>query len=545
MYNRGLFYPWVPKPLQLVLILIMTIPVLSINGIYSGNIGDMYSSLGILAEDLTMANYAATIGMMAVFPLIMKTKQRFKAKHLMLTSFISAIFLSYVSATTHEPSILILCNFLLGGLKMFAMIEVIIPVMSIISPSGDRGMFYCVFYPFSIVMGQLSGYFTVHLAYLYNWQYVYYFAIAALLLCTLLTLIFVHDSYASKPVPLYRFDWLSMVILCSGLMLLNYFLSYGRMLDWFHSVNIQGALIGFVVLLIWFIQRQMTIKRPYLALDVFKKKNVYSALFFIALMGIFMGSGNIQSAFLGILKYSPITNSQLNLFMGVGAVLAGLIAFIWFKKKWSIKGLIFLGFSGFILYHVLFYFLFSPIVDIEYFVLPIVLKGFGLTMLYISIGIYLADKLAMSSMLSASAVLVLFRSFIGPAMWGAFFSTELYQGTFAHTAAIVQRMDALDPSSASRINQAVQGSLAQGRSLELAQSMGTQSMWGAVQVQATLAAGKEIYGYIIIGGGLILFYTLMHRFRPVDLRKLVNFRRKIRGQQVIKREEEMMAAAVV
>ena len=69
MYNRGLFHTWVPKPVQLLLILVFLIAILPTSGIYSGNIGDMVGSLGSLSEDISMANNATTIGMVVVFPL--------------------------------------------------------------------------------------------------------------------------------------------------------------------------------------------------------------------------------------------------------------------------------------------------------------------------------------------------------------------------------------------------------------------------------------------------------------------------------------------
>ena len=88
------------------------------------------------------------------------------------------------------------------------------------------------------------------------------------------------------------------------------------------------------------------------------------------------------------------------------------------------------------------------------------------------------------------------------------------------------------------------GSLAQGRSIEAAQSLGVQSMWGSIQVQATLNASKEIFGFIILAGVLVMLLVLFFRFSPVNLRRLVMLRGKFRKQQIMKDEEELMAAVV-
>ena len=545
MYNRGLFHEWVPKPVQLLLIILFTIPLLTINGAYTANISDMVGSMGIMTEDLLMANYAATIGMGIVFPLLLRTKQYFKSKHILLVTFISLALLSYVCATTDQPSILIAANFLLGGMKMFGLIEVILPIMFILSPEGDRTKFYSIFYTLSIGLSMVSGFYSAQLAYNYNWQNVYLLVIPVSIFCILLVLIFSHNLYGSKKVPIYQVDWFSMILLSSSLMFLNYIFSYGRVVDYFLSTNFQAAFIGFGISLIWFFQRQLMLKRPYLPLSVFKKKNVYGALLFIFLMNIFFATGSMQIVFTtGILKYSAQTNALLNIIMALGAVLGGVFCFVWFKKKGGLKGIIFIGFLAFTGYHIFLYFLFSPVIEINYLALPMLLKGFGMVVLFISTAIFAVEKLEMAEMLSSVAMLVLFRSFIGPAFWGAVYSYGLYAGQIRHTAAIVQRMDVNDPLFIARMNPVVMGSLAQGRSIEAAQSLGIQSMWGAVQVQATLIAAKEIFGFIILAGFLVLLLVILFRFAPVNLRRLVKLRKRFRKREIIKGEEEMMAAVV-
>lgn len=543
MYNRGLFHTWVPKPMQLLLIIILTIPMLTTNGIYAANMGDMVGGLGILSEDLLMANNAATIGMIVVFPIIIRVKQAFKSKHILLATFFIFLLASYICSTTENPSVLIAANFVMGAFKMFGMIELILPIVYILSPTGDRGKFYSVFYAASIGLSSLSGAFASSLSYNASWQYVYAFAIPFLLFCTLLVLIFSHNSYADKPMPLYQFDWLSLFIYSGFLMLLNFVLTYGRMLNWLDSVYIQGALILSLLIFLWFIQRQMVLKRPYLSLPVYKKKNVYSALFFIFMMGFFLSTASIQSTFTtGILKYSAQVNANLNLMMVPGAIVAGIFCLIWLRRKKGIKGLVFVGFSALIMYHVIFYFLFSPVIEIHYLLLPIFFKGFGMTVLYISIGVYAAEKLSLMELMSSAGMLILFRSFVGTAFWGAVFSTQLYAGQLNHTAAIVQRMDANDPFYTARANPIIQGAMAQGNSVEAAQSLATQSMWGGVQVQATLSAAKMLFGYTILTGFLVLFLVAIHRFGPVNLRRLAKIRRRFRQKEIIKTEEEMMAA---
>jgi len=80
MYNQGLFSSWVPKLVQLLLIIIFMSVIIPVNGVYSGNITYMIGSTGALSEYFVWANYAGIIGMGAAMPLILRMKFRFKIR---------------------------------------------------------------------------------------------------------------------------------------------------------------------------------------------------------------------------------------------------------------------------------------------------------------------------------------------------------------------------------------------------------------------------------------------------------------------------------
>src|SRR5690606_31005394 len=148
-YNKGLFKSWVPKPLQLLLILVFTILIMTLNPVNSGNISMMVGDLGIMPDYLMMANFASFIGMATAMPLILRVKMRFRTKEIMVTSLAVSAVLSFVIATTNVAEIIIASALIMGFFKMFMMLEFILPLMFILSPDGKRGRFYAIFYPFS------------------------------------------------------------------------------------------------------------------------------------------------------------------------------------------------------------------------------------------------------------------------------------------------------------------------------------------------------------------------------------------------------------
>ena len=114
-YNQGLFYDWVPKPIMLLLIIILALVLFSINPIYTANISYMVSSLGIMTEDLLWANYASVIGMGLAMPLFLRLKARFRVKETLTGSLIAMAFLFWLMATTDQAGIIIAAALLIGG----------------------------------------------------------------------------------------------------------------------------------------------------------------------------------------------------------------------------------------------------------------------------------------------------------------------------------------------------------------------------------------------------------------------------------------------
>ena len=158
MYNKGLFADWVPKPLQLLLIIVFLLPILVVSGIYTGNLSYMVGSLGSQNEWIVFANYAGVVGMGVSLPIIFRYKLRFYTKFLMLKTLLMLALASFIIGTTDNNLVIVSSSFFIGFLKMFALIELIMPVMFIISPTGDRPRFYSIFYPMAIIVPQIAGY---------------------------------------------------------------------------------------------------------------------------------------------------------------------------------------------------------------------------------------------------------------------------------------------------------------------------------------------------------------------------------------------------
>ena len=49
-YKNYPFYDWMPKPLGIILLILLFIPILTVGGAYTANSGEMMSGLGIQSD---------------------------------------------------------------------------------------------------------------------------------------------------------------------------------------------------------------------------------------------------------------------------------------------------------------------------------------------------------------------------------------------------------------------------------------------------------------------------------------------------------------
>ena len=94
------FYNWVPKPLGIIILLLMFIPILTIGGVYSVNSGEMTSGLGIQSEHIQFVSFMTSIGMAAFAPFFYRLVCIRREKMMCIVSFSIMYMLSYVCAVT-------------------------------------------------------------------------------------------------------------------------------------------------------------------------------------------------------------------------------------------------------------------------------------------------------------------------------------------------------------------------------------------------------------------------------------------------------------
>jgi len=507
MYNKGPFANWVPKPVMLLLMLVILLSTLTISGVYPSVLSDLSGAMATYTEYITLANNAGTIGMGLSILVLMRFKLRFRSKEIIATSAILLAILSYVCGTTDNPWILVICSLLIGFIKMFPMIEMILPMMFIISPTGDRGKFYAVFYPLSIGFSQVSGYYFAEIVFNGSWQSPYFMMAAIMLIIALLSLIFQHNQRFAFKMPLYQIDWLTVVLLAGSFMSFNYFLVFMKQEGWFVSPTIVGTLLLGIILFGLTIYRQRFLKRKLIDFSVLKRANVIHALILLVVLGIYLASTSSYLQYtIGVLGYTNLINADINLWMIPGIAVAGILAFVGFNKNWHIRYFIAMGFMFFALHTLVLYFIIQPQMDIRYLEYAMLLKGLGLGILFIGIWFYSSLNLSTEQFLGIMSILIIVRSFLGTAIGTAIVGWAGYQAQWQSMSDMSNFWDV--------------GSIPNG-----------MAIYQASVLNSVMTSAKIIFGTLTWLIVPILIFVMTHSYGRFNYRRVVLLRKKIRGNQ--------------
>ncbi|PXV64092.1 hypothetical protein CLV62_11150 [Dysgonomonas alginatilytica] len=515
------FRSWVPQWLVCVVALLVLIPVMLINGAYTGSSVDISGALGVLSEDINMAYYAASAGMAIAYPIIPLIKPVATSKTIIQVVLFCQFILSWICAITTSMEVITICSFFIGYFKAFTLLEIIAIIMPIFSPSNTRNEFYSKFYPITLTLGQLSLVLTAEFAYRYQWQHMYYFLIALLLFAMVLVVIFMAFGRKLIRIPYKEIDWYSFFQCSLLFMCILYVVTYGKTNDWFASNNIVVAAVLIPIVGWMFIRRQLiTDGRPFVDLSVMKNRNSVVVYLFSFIMMFFASFTILTASYVNsVLRLDTTRSNELYLYMIPGIILGGFICYYFFKKAIRMAWLIFIGFSCFTLAIGLLYFNVEPMGLYEDLYIPMFLKGLGMLILFVALAVYAIQGLEPQQLIYNAFFLIGSRSVLAPAVGSSILSNWLYRLQQQNTVHLSESVDQLNPIANSLYSQTYTSSLLKGLSIEDAQRMAINALYSKVQIQALTISIKEILGYMLIMGIILLVVILLYffKYKPVTL----------------------------
>lgn len=492
--------PWVPRWLGITTAFVILLPIIFINGAYTGSITEVSGTLGVLSEDISMAYYATSIGMAIGYPIVPKIRAVITTKTVLLGDLILQVLLSLVCARTSQIEIIIACSLVIGFLKAFAMLEVLLMVKPLFSPTDVRSEFYAYFYPTVFSAGQISMALTAELAYRYQWQHMYYFVILMLLVAILFILVFFRYGQRRIIIPFREIDFRSILLAAAILLMTVYTFTYGKTLDWFASGKITAYTVAVPVLLWLFIWRQKTNKNPYVRLEILNSSKALIGYFFMVLAMLLSATGSLLTPYLtSVLHVDSVHSNAIYLWMLPGFVFGAVVCFWWLRwQRWRFRFLVAWGLLCYTLYLGLIYFGVTPDGTYQMLFLPMALRGAGMMILFIAFGVYVVEDLNPKLMIYNAFFLITCRSALAPAIGSSLFNNLLYRTQLENMNRLSETLTLQDPVAMQQYTDALHRALTQGNGMVEAGQLATNNLYTTLQVQSLLLSVKTITGYVLI-----------------------------------------------
>jgi DHA2 family multidrug resistance protein len=360
--------------LALILILLISLAQFASFTLIQNHVTAFY---GAQTEDISMAVLSTYAGIVTMLPIQFRLLRYFTMKKYLLTVFSLGIAINFGSFITHDLVVFIVLRFFQGNIVAIGAGSMLIVIFSIL-PEAKKSIigssiFFGVLLSTSVIIGMLSSWVAVNM----DWNYIYFGLIALQLIALLICLSIFRSKMILKPYPIYQLDWVGTLFFGIFSTSLAYVMIYGPKQYWFADSSIQMvSILGFVMLL-FFLYRQYSLKRPLVDLSVFKYGKFLLGLFLLLLFFGIKDTINLIYGYAGsILGWSATDVINLGFYNITGVIIA-----IWFsakailKNKQNLPKLLTTGFVLMILYNLWMYYFLTPNLAFSDLVLPVFIQG--------------------------------------------------------------------------------------------------------------------------------------------------------------------------
>jgi DHA2 family multidrug resistance protein len=345
---------------------------------------------GVEPEDISMSFMAMYAGIITFLPVQFRLLRYFTMRKYLMTALLLGILINLGSFATHDIVVFIVLRFFQGIVVAISAGSMLIVIFS--TQPGEKGtligssIFFAAILTTSAIIGILSSWVAVNM----NWNFIYYGLIFLQVLALLICYLVFHPRMQQRRYPLYQIDWAGALFFAGFSISLAYVMIYGPKQYWFSSGSIVLiAIFGFVMLLL-FIYKQATLKRPLIDLKAFKYGKFILGLFLLILFYGIKDTINLIYGYAGgILGWSSTDVVELGLYNSAGVIIA-----IWFsakmilKDKLNVPKLILAGFFIMIFYNLWMYWSLTPNMSFVNLAVPVFIQGIACGFIFLPVMIF-------------------------------------------------------------------------------------------------------------------------------------------------------------
>ena len=531
------FYEWVPRPIGILVLLLMFVPPTFSGGAYLCNIGEMSGGLGEWTEDIQLASFFTSIGMCLFPPFMVRFLQARRIKQTYLWCFLLLIPLNYICAVTTSGPMLLAACLLIGFVRIMVMLNCTFTIAPYLTgmdtlsmftmkeePSADaqyllerkRTFLMPVLYFTILLISQSSNMLTAWFAYKYQWQDAYFVVIGMLLVAMLLVVCTMPNEEKNKK---YEVEWQKvpdMLLMAAALCCMAYILVYGKTLDWFYSDSIwltTGLLLIFSgAFLFRSFQRG---EEAYLPLKVFTFRNVWMSMLIFMLTMIF-NSANIFVGTFAKLS-TPINNLQSASLSGwaiVGCLCGLLLSILLIVKKVRFRTIFCVAFLLMAASNTYLYFQYQTMGLFCNMILPTIFNYTGLLMLYSVVAAFGMKSLPSRYLATFVFLMIWMRNGIAPVIGSSVYANWMNHRQQYQVTRLVQTVDSENVLAANTFAQTKRMGQAGGKGITEAEQLAATSLKGRITIQSAIVAMKDISGetvLLLLGTAVMVLLLPYHK----------------------------------
>ena len=462
---------------------------------------DMQGNLGATLNEVGWVITAYAIGNVIIVPMTSWLSAQFGRRNYFAASIMIFTVCSFLCGNANGIWQLVFFRFLqgLGGGALLVTSQTIITESY---PPEKRGMSQAI-YGLGVIIGPtlgppLGGYIVDH----FSWPYIFYINIPIGTIATLLTLQFVRSpKYAQRKLA-SEVDWAGIGLLAAAVGSLQYVLERGQEDDWFNSTTITTLAVVSVLSFFFFIWRELTAKNPIVELRVLKNGNlrVGTILSFILGFGLYGSTFIIPLYTQGSLGWTAQQSGAL--MVPAALTTAFMMPLIGQLLQRGVKQqyLVALGMFIFCMYSLWGYLILTPDTGKDAFFWMLILRGFGMGMLFIPITTMSLSTLKGQQIGQGASFTGMMRQ-LGGSFGIAIITTFMAHQNVVHRNDLITHLQSSSASVQQRITGMQHNYMAKGMTSDRALHTAYQAMDFMVMKQAAVLSYMDVFMFI----GIIFF----------------------------------------
>ncbi|MEO6135931.1 MAG: DHA2 family efflux MFS transporter permease subunit [Ginsengibacter sp.] len=459
-------------------------------------LSDMKGNMGATLTEIGWVVTAYAIGNVIIVPMTSWLSQQFGRRNYFAASVMIFTFFSFMCGNATGIWELVAFRFCqgLGGGALLVTSQTIITESY---PIQKRGMAQAI-YGLGVIIGPtlgppLGGYIIDH----FSWPYIFYINIPIGIMATLLTLQFVRSPKFKNKTATRHIDFLGIILLAIAVGSLQYVLEKGHDDDWFNDNVIILLSVTAVLGIFFFIWRELTYKNPIVELRVLKNGNlrVGTILSFLLGFGLYGSTFIVPLYTQSVLGWTALDAGMLFIPSGIATALMmpviGRAIQGGAKQQYLIAGGLFI----FFVYSFWCFKILTPDTPEAAFWWPLIVRGLGLSMLFIPVTTLALSSLHGEQIGQGAAFTGMMRQ-LGGSFGIAVITTFLSRQNMVHRVDLVSKLDVTDPQVQQRVSMMQQAFVAKGNTSDRALQMAHQALDYTVTKQSAVLSYMDAFLYI-------------------------------------------------